>query len=132
MTVRSHRKEQTVRRRFAYTGLVFVIAVIGLMPAAAGASSGLKKVPSGPWYTPDELKVLIRYSNASFAEKQRILAGETREPTPSGSFHATSSGSFHWADAGIGAGSAVGLLFVAGLSTRVLLQNRRAEGRSHA
>ena len=121
-----------MRRRFAYTGLALVIAVIGLMPAAAGASSGLKKVPSGPWYTPAELRALIRYSKASFAEKQRILAGETKESTPTGSFRSTPSGSFHWGDAGIGAGAAVGLLFVAGLSTRVLLQNRRAEGSSHA
>jgi hypothetical protein len=112
-----------VRRRFAYTGLVLALAVIGLMPAAAGASSSPAKPLAGPWYGPDELKALIRYSNASFAERQRILA-ETKKSTP--------SGSFQWGDAGVGAGVAVGVLLVVGLSTRVLLQPRRVERSSHA
>jgi hypothetical protein len=30
---------------------------------------------AGPWYTPQELKALIAYSNASFAQKKAILAG---------------------------------------------------------
>jgi len=41
-------------------------------PAFASARS---LPPAGPWYTPKELKALEIYANASFAEKQRILAG---------------------------------------------------------
>lgn len=111
-------------RPFARTGLVLAIAVVGLVPAAAGASSAPAPPLAGPWYTPEELKALIRYSNASFAEKQRILAGETNASAP--------SGSFHWSDAGIGAAAAVGVLLVAGLSIRVLLRPWRVERSSHA
>jgi hypothetical protein len=113
-----------MKRRFVHTFLVLAIAVIGLVPVAAAAPSRPAKPLAGPWYTPAELKALIRYSNASFPEKQRILAGET-----TGS---TSSGSFHWGDAGVGAGVAVAVLLVAGVSARVLLQTHRVGGSSHA
>ena len=66
-------------RRFVHTGLVLVTAAIALVPAAAGSSSHVSKPLAGPWYTPKELKALIRYSNASFAEKQAILAGTAGE-----------------------------------------------------
>jgi hypothetical protein len=113
-----------VKRRLTQTGLVLlVVAATGLVPAAAGASTRPAKPLAGPWYTPEELKALIRYSNASFAEKQRILAGDTTVSTP--------SGSFHWEDAGIGAGGAVGVVLGAGLCTRVL-RPRNVERSHHA
>jgi heme A synthase len=75
-----------VKRLFTQMGLVLVVAVVAataLVPAATGAPSRVTKPLAGPWYTPKELKALIRYSNASFAEKQAILAG-----TAEGSHHA--------------------------------------------
>ena len=112
-----------MKRRLTRTGLVLLVAATGLMPATAGASSHPAKPLAGPWYTPAELKALIRYSNASFAEKQRILAGDASV--------STSSGSFHWDDAGVGAGAAVGVVLATGLCTRVL-RPRQAERSHHA
>jgi hypothetical protein len=117
-------KGADVKRRSTQTGLVLLVVAVTLVPAAAGASPPAAKPLAGPWYTPTELKALIRYSNATFAEKQRILAGE--EPV------STSSGSFHWDDAAVGAGAGIGVLVFAGLSTRVFLQSRRMERSHHA
>jgi hypothetical protein len=111
-----------MKRRLTQTSLAFLVLAVTLVPAAAGASAPATKPLAGPWYTPKELKALIRYSNASFAEKQRILAGDATV--------ATSTGSFHWDDAAVGAGAAIGALVFAGLSTRVLQQSRLVE-RSH-
>jgi hypothetical protein len=113
-----------VKRRFTQTGLVLLVVAVTLVPAAAGASPPATKPLAGPWYTPEELKALIRYSNSSFAEKQRILAGDS--PV------STSSGSFDWDDAAVGAGTAIGVVLLAGLSTRVLPLSRRVERSSHA
>ena len=113
-----------MNRRFAQAALVLLVVAVTLVPAVAGASPPAAKPLAGPWYTPTELKALIRYSNASFAEKQRILAGNATV--------STSSGSFHLDDAAVGAGAAVGVLVFAGLSTRVLLQSRRMERSHHA
>jgi len=70
-----------VKRRPIQTGLVLLLLLVPaavLVPASTGASSRPAKPPlAGPWYTPQELQALIRYSNASFAERQRILAGDT-------------------------------------------------------
>jgi len=47
--------------------------VPALDPAITAALQN--RVGAGPSYTPEELQALIRYSNASFAEKKAILAG---------------------------------------------------------
>jgi monoamine oxidase len=112
-----------VNRRFAQAALVLLVVAVTLVPAVAGASPPAAKPLAGPWYTPTELKALIRYSNASFAEKQRILAGESTV--------SSSSGSFHWDDAGVGAGAVVGIVLGTGLCTRVL-RPRRVERSHHA
>ncbi len=111
--------------KFAVAILAVAAAATVFAPRGSASQQPHVTIPqAGPWYTPAELKALIRYSKASFAEKQRILAGETKESTP--------SGGFHWGDAGVGAGAAVGVLLGAGLSTRVLLQPRRMQKGNHA
>ena len=60
-----------------YRLAVLVTSIFVALPFAAGAQPQPKRL-AGPWYTPQELKALIAYSNATFAEKQRILAGEPR------------------------------------------------------
>jgi len=54
--------------------LVAAFAVATTTVAAAAQAHSNRT--AGPWYTPKELKALIAYSNASFANKQRILGGE--------------------------------------------------------
>ena len=113
-----------MKRRCIRTGLVLLVVAATLVPAAAGASPSAPKPLAGPWYTPEELRALIRYSNASFAEKQRILAGD---PTVS-----PSSGSFHWEDAAVGAGVTVGaVVLAAGVFSRVRRQPHNGAERSH-
>ena len=69
-----------MKRRSTHMGLVLLLVLVAaavLVPTSTGSSSGPAKPLAGPWYTPQELKALIKYSNASFDEKQRILAGDT-------------------------------------------------------
>lgn len=64
------------------------VCAIGITVASAGPESPTaadRPPAAGPWYTPAERQALIAYSNASFAEKQAILAGTahrsaTRKP----------------------------------------------------
>jgi hypothetical protein len=77
---------------------------------------------AGPRYTPKELQALIAYSNASFAEKQALLAGGSVSEVSAG-------GGFHWSDAGVGAGVALGGALLAG-GIPALLARLRNERRS--
>ena len=64
--------------------LAFALAVLALVSVAtSSAVIGKQHEPTkprlaGPWYTPKELKALIAYSNASFTEKKKLLAGTSR------------------------------------------------------
>jgi hypothetical protein len=60
-----------------YRLTVLSAAILVTVCSVAGAQTQPKRL-AGPWYTPQELKALIAYSNATFVEKQRILAGELR------------------------------------------------------
>jgi hypothetical protein len=117
--------------------------VPALDPAITAALQN--RIGAGRSYTPEELQALIRYSNASFAEKKAILAG-TKDPFygthtavrpddrsglrgvgPVSATQSTSSG-FDWGDAGIGAIGAAGFsLLLAGgmLLTLHLVHQRR-------
>ena len=101
-----------MRRRIKQQlGLVFLVASFAVVwiPVAGAAGSGRHATTplAGPWYTPQELKALVAYSNASFAQKKALLAGA--EVTV-----VSGDGDFHWSDAGIGAGVAVGAVLLAG------------------
>jgi hypothetical protein len=72
---------------------------------------------AGPRYTPQELKALIAYSKASFAQKKALLAGTETSTISVGD-------KFHWSDAGIGAGVALGCVFVAGAAAAVVARSR--------
>jgi hypothetical protein len=117
---------------------LFLVAAALIVPAAQAKP----RPPSGPWYTPKELKALIAYSNpshntvggysltakeraalnayanASFANKQRILAGE-----PPVAVRA-----FPWVAAAAGAVATLGALLIAAalLSRSVRARLRRA------
>jgi hypothetical protein len=56
-----------------FTALSAVAAMAATLALPSVASAG--HPAAGPWYTGKELKALITFSNASFSEKQRILAG---------------------------------------------------------
>jgi len=132
--------------------------VLGIVAAAATATPvgrAAGQPPAGPRYTPEELKALIAYSNASFAEKKAILAGVTGRnsarhgsaplagpwytPEESKALIAYSSAraaaspaspgrSFSWGDAGIGAGVAIGAVLVA-LGLGLMLARARSQVR---
>jgi TolB protein len=55
--------------------VAFATVVSALMMSAAGRGNPAKTPLAGPWYTHQELKALIRYSNASPAQKKALLAG---------------------------------------------------------
>lgn len=105
-------------RRLALALLVISVAVASAGPIGM-AESG-RSTPNrlaGPWYTPQELKALVAYSNASFAEKQALLAGA--EPSS-----IAARDSFHWVDAGVGAGVALAAVLVAGAGVVLLVRGR--------
>jgi hypothetical protein len=105
-------------RRLALALLVVSIAVALASPigvAVPGRSTANRL--AGPWYTPQELKALIAYSNASFTEKQALLAGA--EPSS-----IAARDSFHWGDAGIGAGVALACVLLAGAGLGLLVRYR--------
>ena len=60
--------------------LVVLTLTAGATPTAlAGRHQEATKTRlAGPWYTPKELKALIAYSKASFAQKKKVLAGTSR------------------------------------------------------
>jgi hypothetical protein len=117
---------------------LFLVAAALIVPAAQAKP----RPPSGPWYTPKELKTLIAYSNpshntaggysltakeraalnayanASFVNKQRILAGE-----PPVAVRA-----FPWVAAAAGAVATLGALLIAAalLSRSVRARLRRS------
>ena len=63
-------------KRLALALLVVSFAVASATPVAAAERGHFTKTPlAGPWYTPQELKALTAYSNASFAQKKALLAG---------------------------------------------------------
>jgi Tol biopolymer transport system component len=68
--------------RIKRLALVLLVASIAVVTAAtvgaAGRGHSMKTPLAGPRYTPQELKALITYSKASFAQKKRILAGVER------------------------------------------------------
>jgi hypothetical protein len=57
------------------------VALVSATSAAAAARGHSTKTPlAGPWYTPQELKALSAYSNASFAQKKALLTGSNPAP----------------------------------------------------
>jgi len=54
---------------------VALIAAVTLCSAARAGGAEPAQRPAGPWYTPQELKALIVYANASTAQKRALLAG---------------------------------------------------------
>jgi hypothetical protein len=61
--------------------LVASVTVVPAPPAGAAGGRPAKTSLAGPWYTPQELKALNAYSNASFARKKALLAGANAAPT---------------------------------------------------
>jgi hypothetical protein len=55
------------------SGAVASASLLGVAGCGQSSTTPL----AGPWYTPQELKALIAYSNASLAQKKAILAGRT-------------------------------------------------------
>jgi hypothetical protein len=105
-------------KRLALALLLASAAVILATPAGAAGRGHATNTPlAGPWYTPQELKALIAYSKASFAQKKALLGGT--EPGPIGV-----GDKVHWSDAGIGAGVALGCVFVAGAAAAVFARSR--------
>jgi hypothetical protein len=72
-----------MNKRIARVGIAVSIACSLVVSAAVASGGGAAEQTrlAGPWYTPSELEALIVYSNASFAEKQAMLAGTARRPT---------------------------------------------------
>jgi len=70
-----------MKQRIARIGLALSVAGSLVVSAAVASGGGAAEQtrPAGPWYTPREVEALIAYSNASFAEKQAILAGAARQ-----------------------------------------------------
>jgi hypothetical protein len=65
-------------KKLALALLLASVAVASASPVgAAGRGQSTRTPLAGPWYTPQELKALIAYSNASFAQKKAMLAGST-------------------------------------------------------
>jgi len=100
-----------MQQRIARIGTTLLI-VCGLLVSAALASGGATAEQTrlaGPWYSPHELEALIAYSNASFAEKQAILAGTARQPAARTPVELVDGGNLHesigQADAGKDAGN---------------------------
>ena len=55
--------------------LVSVAVASASVVGAVGRAQSSTTPLAGPWYTPQQLRALIAYSNASFAQKKAILAG---------------------------------------------------------
>ena len=92
-------------------------ALLAGSDAAPTTADGGTITLAGPRYRPQELKALIAYSKASFAQKKALLAGTETSTISVGD-------KFHWSDAGIGAGVALGCVFVAGAAAAVLARSR--------
>jgi TolB protein len=70
-------------KRLAVALLLASVAVASAVPiGAAGRGHSVKTPLAGPWYTPQELKALIDYTKASFAQKKAILAGADPSSIP--------------------------------------------------
>jgi hypothetical protein len=70
-------------RRLRWLGLALLVACIAVAwgaLASAGNDTSHRGALAGPWYTPTELKALIEYSNASFAEKRALVGGAVADP----------------------------------------------------
>jgi len=59
-------------------GIVVLVTAAAISPIARAGSAEPASRHAGPWYTPQELKALVAYGNASFADKTELLAGRTR------------------------------------------------------
>jgi hypothetical protein len=70
--------------RIKQLALALLLASVALVSAtsagAAGRGHSTKTPLAGPWYTPQELKALSAYSNASLAQKKALLTA--RNPAP--------------------------------------------------
>jgi Tol biopolymer transport system component len=70
-------------KKLALALLLVSVAVASASPVgAAGRGQSTTTPLAGPWYTPQELKALIAYSKASFAQKKAILAGAEPSSIP--------------------------------------------------
>ena len=56
-------------------GVIVLVAAVTICPAARAGGVEPASRLAGPWYTPQELKALIAYANASTAQKRALLAG---------------------------------------------------------
>lgn len=64
-------------KQLALALLMASVALVSATPAGAVGRGHSAKTPlAGPWYTPQELRALTAYSNASFAQKKALLAGK--------------------------------------------------------
>lgn len=85
--------------------LVTQVAQAKLIIPVGNARADVTRV-AGPSYTPAELEALKTYSNASFAQKQAILAGDG---TVASTAVAADNG-FDWRDASLGALGTLGIV----------------------
>ena len=92
--------------------VTFAIVVLVALVAVSASFARTRTPLAGPQYKPQELQALIAYSNASFAEKQAILAAGSRSEASDGT-------GFRWGDAGVGAGAALLAGGIAALLVRV-------------
>ena len=104
-------------KRLALALLVVSVAVASATPVAAAERGHFTKTPlAGPWYTPQELKALTAYSNASFAQKKALLAGGNaarHDALGADARQIVERRAFDWGDAGVGAAGAFGLTLLA-------------------
>jgi hypothetical protein len=66
--------------RYAAFALVLLAVAVGATSSATASRNqqATETRLAGPWYTPNELKALIAYSNASFEQKKVLLARTSR------------------------------------------------------
>lgn len=68
---------------FRHIAIALVLLAVAVGATSSATASGHRHQAAetrlaGPWYTPQELKALITYSNASFHQKRKLLAGASR------------------------------------------------------
>src|SRR5213593_1995765 len=73
-------------KQLAFVLLLVSVVLVSATPTGAAPRGHAVETPlAGPWYTPQELKALSAYSNASFAQKKALLTGSNPAPITAGS-----------------------------------------------